>query len=201
MKLVLSALISSAVLLTSCGKHEDNSNSNIETRKKVQKLIGGTTWTLESIVDSSNNPVSGAYKTKLFFHDEKNILEVSDSNGNVSMCGIKTGGEYFIENSSNSNEFLISSVDLNCSGIISGGIAVRVPMAIVTINGKNISVKRHTYRNLSISQGKIDPSVLLTETYIKEEATAQEIAAMRESLIQESLIQESLIQELAATQE
>jgi hypothetical protein len=172
MKIAAFVVISSTLFLASCGSKEGDNNSNNSSNNdelsKIGNLISGTSWTLNKIVDNSKNNVANAKKTILSFDKNKNVLDITNSNGNVSICSIKTGGQYSIIKSSNPNEYLVQDPNPNCSGISSGGVRFIPSMAIITIdNNSNISIKRQTFQNLSISNGKVDPSVILTETYTK----------------------------------
>ncbi len=185
MKISALVVLGSALILTSCGKKGDDkksesSNSSPNDTRDIlksgslvnnidlYKKIRGTSWILTKIVDHENKEVADAKITELSFDNNNDVLNIKNSNSNVNMCSIKNGGKYVIVKSTEANEYLIQDFDYNCSSISAGGKIIP-SMAIIKMNQDNsISISRHSLKNFSASNGKINPSVIQTEAYTKK---------------------------------
>jgi hypothetical protein len=185
MKISSLFLLSSTLILTSCGKKEDDKksdSSNTSTKDSrnilkegtiindnidLQKKILGTSWTLSKTLDHENKEVKNNNETKLSFAKDNNVLNIKNTNGNVFLCGIAYGGKYVIVKSSIANEYLIQDFNHSCALNTDDGKIIP-SMAIIKINKDNsISIYREILTDYKFSKGKFSPSVIQTETYIK----------------------------------
>ncbi len=185
MKIAALVLLSSALILTSCGKKGDDKKSDststtsteqdgvlkegtlVNGKIDLHKEIRGTSWTLSKIVDLEDKEVADAKKTELSFDKDKNILNIINANGNNSNCGVQTGGEYQIVKSSNPDEYFIQKT--KCFTYSDDKIKYTPPMAIIKINkDESISMKRDIYDGMNLINGKIIPIFTHKETYTKK---------------------------------